>query len=66
MQTVVYCYPRNVTGGCTAEAAEFRAALPEFRELGVTVYGVSTDGGAADRATFLLADGDVEVAYGGG
>jgi peroxiredoxin Q/BCP len=98
--TVVYFYPRDFTGGCTTEAGEFQAALPEFRELGVTVYGVSTDdadthadfadeegllfdlladpdgsvaavfgvstdGGTADRATFLLTDGEVVAAYGG-
>jgi len=98
--TVVYFYPRDFTGGCTIEASEFQATLPEFRELDVTVYGVSTDdvdthadfadeegllfdlladpdgsvatafgvstdGGAADRATFLLADGEVVAAYGG-
>lgn len=97
--TVVYFYPKDFTGGCTTEASEFQAALPEFRELGVTVYGVSTDdvdthadfaeaegllfdlladpdgsvasafgvstdGGAADRTTFLLADGEVVAAYG--
>ncbi|WP_299334765.1 peroxiredoxin [Haloplanus sp.] len=41
--TVVYFYPKDFTGGCTVEAADFQAALPEFRGLGVTVYGVSMD-----------------------
>ena len=41
--TVVYFYPRDFTGGCTTEAAEFQEALPEFRESGITIYGVSMD-----------------------
>jgi peroxiredoxin Q/BCP len=96
--TVVYFYPKDFTGGCTVEAAEFQAALPEFRGLGVAVYGVSTDdvethadfaeaegvgfdlladpdgavasafgvstdGGHADRVTFLLGGGSVVAAY---
>jgi len=95
---VVYFYPKDFTGGCTTEASEFQATLPEFRELGVAVYGVSTDdvethadfadsegllfdlladpdgevasafgvstdGGTADRVTFLLADGEVRERY---
>jgi peroxiredoxin Q/BCP len=98
--TVVYFYPKDFTGGCTTEASEFQAALPSFRELGVAVYGVSTDdaethadfadaegllfdlladpegdvaaafgvstdGGTADRETFLLADGEVLETYDG-
>ncbi|AZH23872.1 peroxiredoxin [Haloplanus aerogenes] len=96
--TVVYFYPRDFTGGCTTEASEFQAALAEFHELGVSVYGVSTDDvathadfaaaeglqfdlladpdgsvasafgvdvadGAAERVTFLLADGEVIERY---
>jgi peroxiredoxin Q/BCP len=54
--TVVYFYPKDFTGGCTTEAGEFRATLPEFRELGVTVYGVSTDD-VATHADFADAEG---------
>ena len=38
--TVVFFYPKDFTGGCTVEATEFQAALPEFREVGIGVYGV--------------------------
>jgi len=41
--TVVFFYPEDFTGGCTVEANEFQSALSEFRELGITVYGVSMD-----------------------
>ncbi|MBX0348409.1 MULTISPECIES: peroxiredoxin [Haloarcula] len=42
--TVVYFYPEDFTGGCTIEAREFQDVLPQFREVDVTVYGVSMDG----------------------
>ncbi|UIP01401.1 peroxiredoxin (plasmid) [Halobaculum sp. CBA1158] len=68
--TVVYFYPKDFTGGCTIEANDFEDALPEFREAGITVYGVSMDdveshAGFADEEglTFdLLADPDGEIA----
>ena len=68
--TVVYFYPRDATPGCTIEANEFQDALPEFRDSGITVYGVSMDG-VESHAEFaeeegllydLLADPDGEVA----
>ncbi len=40
---VVYFYPRDNTPGCTIEAQDFRAAMPKFKKLGVTVLGVSKD-----------------------
>jgi peroxiredoxin Q/BCP len=41
--TVVYFYPKDFTGGCTIEANDFQDALPQYREAGITVYGVSMD-----------------------
>lgn len=40
---VVYFYPKDNTPGCTAEAQEFNALLPEFRALGYRVAGISRD-----------------------
>jgi len=40
---VVYFYPRDNTPGCTLEAQDFRAAMPQFKKLGVTVLGISKD-----------------------
>jgi len=54
--TVVFFYPEDFTKGCTVEASEFQAALPEFRELGVAVYGVSMDD-AERHAEFAEAEG---------
>lgn len=72
--TVVFFYPKDFTGGCTIEANDFEDALPEYRDVGVTVYGVSMDdvdshaGFAQEEGlTFeLLADpdGDVAEAFG--
>ncbi|TQQ80950.1 peroxiredoxin [Halonotius terrestris] len=68
--TVLYFYPKNFTGGCTIEANGFQAALPEFREVGVGVYGVSMED-TESHAEFadeegiifdLLADPDGDLA----
>lgn len=42
-RTVLYLYPKDDTPGCTIEAHEFSALLPEFEARGVRVYGVSPD-----------------------
>lgn len=44
---VLYFYPRDDTPGCTVEACEFTAALPDFRGLGAEVFGCSADSAAA-------------------
>jgi peroxiredoxin Q/BCP len=71
---VVYFYPRDNTPGCTLEAQDFRAAMPELKKLGVTVLGVSKDSIASHckfRDKFELnfplltdADGKMMTAYG--
>ena len=40
---VLYFYPKDDTAGCTREAQEFSAALPEFEKAGAAVLGVSKD-----------------------
>jgi thioredoxin-dependent peroxiredoxin len=71
---VLYFYPRDDTPGCTVEACEFTAALPDFRGLGADVFGCSSDS-AASHTKFiakhklgitLLTDSDKAVmkAYG--
>jgi thioredoxin-dependent peroxiredoxin len=43
-QTVVlYFYPRDNTPGCTLEAQDFTAAVPQLTKLGAAVLGVSKD-----------------------
>jgi len=40
---VVYFYPAAFTKGCTIEAHEFAAAMPDFQAAGASVIGVSED-----------------------
>ena len=71
---VLYFYPRDNTPGCTVEANEFNAALPQLKKLGAVVLGVSKDSIASHckfrdkyKLTFPLltdADGKVMEAYG--
>ena len=41
---VFYFYPKDSTSGCTREALDFTALVPEFEKLGTKVFGVSPDG----------------------
>ncbi len=41
---VIYFYPKDSTSGCTREALDFTALVPEFEKLGTKVFGVSPDG----------------------
>ncbi len=41
---VVYFYPKDDTSGCTKEAQDFTALLPEFEKRGGVVIGISPDG----------------------
>jgi peroxiredoxin Q/BCP len=40
---VLYFYPKDDTSGCTREAQDFSRLLPEFREVGADILGVSKD-----------------------
>lgn len=40
---VLYFYPKDSTPGCTTEAEEFNALLPQFLQLDYTVVGISRD-----------------------
>ncbi len=41
--TLVWFYPRALTGGCTKQGCSIRDASAELKKLGVAVVGVSTD-----------------------
>lgn len=43
---VLYFYPKDDTPGCTTEALDFTAALPEFEAADTVVIGVSKDSAA--------------------
>lgn len=40
---VLYFYPKDDTSGCTREAQDFTALMPEFTALGVKLLGISKD-----------------------
>lgn len=40
---VLYFYPKDFTRVCTKEACGFRDDLSSFTDLGVSIYGISTD-----------------------
>ncbi|MCJ8509669.1 thioredoxin-dependent thiol peroxidase [Rhizobium lemnae] len=40
---VVYFYPKDDTSGCTTEALDFTALIPDFEKAGATIIGISPD-----------------------
>jgi thioredoxin-dependent peroxiredoxin len=48
-KVLVYFYPKDDTPGCTKEACQFNAALPDFTGSGVDVLGISADGAESHR-----------------
>lgn len=40
---LLYCYPKDMTPGCTTEACGFRDAMTDLQTAGVQVLGVSAD-----------------------
>jgi len=67
---VLYFYPKDMTSGCTQEAAGFQAHLDAFAKAGAVVLGVSPDGldshakfaGKQGLQFALLSDTDAKVA----
>src|ERR1700722_3133787 len=49
-RVVLYFYPADDTPGCTKEACQFNDEFAAFRNLDVTVLGVSPDGATAHQA----------------
>lgn len=41
--TLVFFYPKALTGGCTKQACSLRDSWDVLKERGVTIYGVSAD-----------------------
>lgn len=39
---LIYFYPKDDTPGCTKEACAIRDMMPNFKKLGLKVFGVST------------------------
>ena len=66
---VLYFYPRDDTPGCTTEANDFTALLPDFTAAGATVIGVSKDSVAKhekfiakhDLGVILVSDAEADL-----
>ncbi len=67
---VLYFYPRDNTPGCTKEACGFRDTYSQYKDLGITILGISPDTGAShkkfiskyDLPFTLLTDGNHVIA----
>lgn len=42
-KVILYFYPKDMTGGCTAQACSFRDRYPQIQEKGAVILGVSKD-----------------------
>ena len=66
---VIYFYPKDDTPGCTKQACKFRDEFEKFKDLEVTVIGISADNVASHKRFeekynlpfVLLADVNNEV-----
>ena len=48
-KVILYFYPRDMTSGCTKQACSFRDLMPQFREKGAVILGVSRDSVASHK-----------------
>ena len=48
-KVILYFYPKDMTSGCTKQACSFRDLMPQFREKGAVVLGVSRDSVASHK-----------------
>ena len=47
--SVIFFYPKDESPGCTLQSCSFRDKYEEFKELGVQIFGVSSDSVSSDR-----------------
>jgi thioredoxin-dependent peroxiredoxin len=67
---VLYFYPKDDTPGCTIEAQAFRDSIADFKAVGATIIGVSTQDNTSHQAFaekhelpfLLLPDTDHKIA----
>ena len=48
-KVILYFYPKDMTSGCTKQACGFRDLMPQFREKGAVILGVSKDSVASHK-----------------
>ena len=47
--SVIFFYPKDESPGCTLQSCSFRDKYEEFKELGVQIFGVSSDSVSSHR-----------------
>lgn len=68
-KVILYFYPKDNTSGCTKQACSFGELMPQFREKGAVILGVSKDSVASHKKFeekyglpfTLLSDTELEV-----
>jgi len=68
-RVILYFYPKDNTSGCTKQACSFGELMPQFREKGAVILGVSKDTVASHKKFeekfglpfTLLSDTELEV-----
>ena len=48
-KVILYFYPKDNTAGCTKQACNFAELMPQFREKGAVILGVSKDSVASHK-----------------
>ena len=48
-KVILYFYPKDNTAGCTKQACNFGELMPQFREKGAVILGVSKDSAASHK-----------------
>ena len=48
-KVILYFYPKDSTPGCTKQACNFGKLMPQFREKGAVIIGVSKDSVASHK-----------------
>ncbi|MCR5228684.1 MAG: thioredoxin-dependent thiol peroxidase [Solobacterium sp.] len=48
-KVILYFYPKDNTAGCTKQACGFAERMPQFREKGAVILGVSKDSVASHK-----------------
>ena len=56
---VLYFYPKDSTPGCTTQACDFTAAMPDFESLDAVILGVSPD--SPKRHTNFIEKKDLTI-----
>ena len=48
-KVILYFYPKDSTPGCTKQACSFGELMPQFKEKGVVIIGISKDSVASHK-----------------